>query len=87
MQVLSDLQAEQLTGGRRGWMMPRFGRRHLSPGRGAGHSSVFAGASGMFSIQSILNIVNQINVSINIAFGGGSIHNSQLNALTIQSTM
>jgi hypothetical protein len=41
----------------------------------------------MFSIQSILNIVNQINVSINVAFGGGTVHNSQLNALTMKSTM
>lgn len=41
----------------------------------------------MFSIQSIFNIVNQFNVSLNIALGGGSINNSQLNALTMQSTM
>jgi hypothetical protein len=85
MQVLSELQAEQLCGGHRGWGMGHFGRQHFGPGRG--HRPVIGGGGSMFSIQSILNIVNQINVSINVAFGGGTVHNSQLNALTMTSTM
>jgi hypothetical protein len=85
MQVLSELQAEQLCGGHRGWVMGHIGRLHFGPGRG--HRPVISGGGSMFSIQSILNIVNQINVSINVAVGGGTIHNSQLNALTMKSTM
>lgn len=85
MQVLSELQAEQLCGGHRGWALGHFGRKHFGPGRG--NRPVIGGGNSMFSIQSIFNIVNQINVSFNFAFGGGSVHNSQLNALTMHSTM
>lgn len=80
MQLLSDLQAEQLCGGRRGGLLARSSWRD---GQGAGR---FGGGS-QFSFQSILNVVNQLNLAINIVIGGGTIHNNQANVLSMQSSM
>lgn len=37
--------------------------------------------------QSILNTVNQINLAINIAIGGGVVFSNQVNVLTMQSSL
>lgn len=87
MQVLSDLQADQLSGGRRGrpcaamFPAPARGQRAAR-----GFERWFAGGGGLV-FQSIQNTVNQINFAINIAIGGGSIFNNQVNALTMQSSL
>lgn len=82
LQVLSDLQAEQLCGGRWGRaLMAAQGQR-----AGSGLGRWFGGGRGLV-FQSILNTVNQINVAINIAIGGGSVFNNQVNALTMQSSL
>jgi hypothetical protein len=67
--------------------MGRHGCQHFGSGPRAGQRPAIHGGGSIFSIKSILNIVNQINISFNFAFGGGSLHNSQLNGLTMQSTM
>jgi hypothetical protein len=82
MQVLSDLQAEQLCGGRMG--RPLAARRGL---RGCGGFGRFFGGGRGLVFRSIQNTVNQINFAINIAIGGGSIFNNQVNALTMQSSL
>jgi hypothetical protein len=82
MQVLSDLQAEHLCGGRRGGAMAGFGSRRGGNGLGR-----FSGGGGLLAFQSILNTVNQINFAINIAIGGSTIFNNQVNALSIESTI
>jgi hypothetical protein len=87
MQVLSDLQAEQLSGGRR---VRPFAAASLvaAPGQrsGRGIGRWFGGGRG-FVFQSIQNTVNQINFAINIVIGGGSIFNNQVNVLTMQSSL
>jgi hypothetical protein len=82
IQELTDLQSEQLSGGR--W----YRARAAAPcwRRGPGRPRFFGGGRG-FLVQSILNKVNQINIAFNIAIGGGSVFNHQGNALTMQSSL
>lgn len=82
MQVLSDLQAEQLCGGR--WGGAHWSERGM---RGGGRLGRLLSGGGLVAFQSILNTVNQINFAINIVIGGGSIFNNQVNALMLQSSL
>jgi hypothetical protein len=82
MQALSDLQAEQLCGGRRGGAMAPWGS-----GRGGNGLGRFSMGSGLFAFQSIQNTVSQDNFAINIAIGGSTIFNNQVNVLAIEATI
>jgi hypothetical protein len=82
MQVLSDLQAEQLCGGRRGWALGGALNQHTGNGRVR-----LSASGGVLAFQSILNTINQFNLAINIAIGGGTVINNQVNALSIESTI
>jgi hypothetical protein len=92
MQVLSDLQAEQLCGGHWGRPFAASPFAAAQPAStnvqrcGSGRGRWFGGGRGLM-FQSILNTVNQINFAINIAIGGGSIFNNQVNVLTMQSSL
>ncbi|MEX0588789.1 MAG: hypothetical protein WD136_05990 [Cyanobium sp.] len=82
MLVLSDIQAEQLCGG--------FGRGALAGAqsrRGGMGLGRFSAGGGYLSVQSIENTINQFNFAINIAVGGSTIFNNQVNALSIESTI
>jgi hypothetical protein len=82
MLVLSDVQAEQLSGGYRGGAMAGARSRHGGMGLGR-----FSAGGGLLSVQSIQNTINQFNFAINIAIGGSTIINNQVNALSIESTI
>lgn len=82
MLVLSDVQAEQLSGGFGGGAMA--GARSRRGGMGVGR---FSAGGGFLSVQSIENTINQLNFAINIAVGGSTIINNQVNALSIESTI
>ena len=92
MQALSDLQAQQLCGGRCGRPFaasPAAAAQPASPiGHrwGSGRGRWFGGGRALMS-QSILNTVNQINLAINIAIGGGVVFSNQVNVLTMQSSL
>lgn len=81
MHILSDDQAQQLKGG--------------SPGAFQGKALGRRGNSGIGSLmrhnrmgfQSITNTVDQSNFAINIAVNGGSIVNTQINSLAIDSSL
>ena len=47
----------------------------------------FSAGSDLQSVQSIENTINQLNFAINIAVGGSTIINNQVNALSIESTI
>jgi 4-hydroxy-3-methylbut-2-en-1-yl diphosphate synthase IspG/GcpE len=79
--ILSDDQAQQLKGGNPGaFQANALGRR--------GNSGL-----GLFmrnsrtAIQPIVNTVDQFNFAINIAVNGGSIVNTQINSLAIDSSL
>ena len=79
MQVLSDLQAEQLCGGGQGGVMASL--RSQQGGKGLGRFS----AIGLLSYQTITNTIDQSNFAINIAVNGGTIINTQINALSMET--
>ena len=79
--VLSDLQAQQLKGGNPGaFQANRLGRR-INGGFG-----LFM-RSSRTAFQPIVNTVNQVNFAINIAVNGGSIINTQINSLAIDTSL
>jgi hypothetical protein len=81
MHVLSDEQAQTLQGGFFG-NRPWTGRSPISrQGWGGMWRKTF------LSFQSIFTNVNQINVAINVALGGGTVLNNQANILSINSSM
>ena len=82
MLVLSVLQAEQHCGGSGGVALA--GSRSRRGGMGLGRLSA---SGGVLAFKSILNTINQFNFAINIAIGGGTIFNNQVNALSIESTI
>ena len=82
MLILSDRQAEQLCGGTGGGGLA--GARSQRGGMGLGR---FSTGSELQSFQSIENTINQLNFAINIAVGGSTIINNQVNALSLEATL
>ncbi len=82
MLLLSDFQAEQLCGGSGGGVLA--GTRNRRGGMGLGR---FSTGGDLQSVQSIENTINQLNFAINIAVGGSTIINNQVNALSLESTI
>jgi len=81
MEMLTDRQSELLSGGRRGFsaMASRGGHGVLMSGRSM--------PCGSISSQSIYTSANQLNFAINIAVNGGSVTNTQINGLAIDSSL
>jgi hypothetical protein len=81
MHALSDKQAQTIQGGFFG-NRPRTGHSPISPmGWGGMWRNTFV------QFQSIFTNVNQINIAINVALGGGTVVNNQANILSINSSM
>jgi hypothetical protein len=81
MHVLSDEQAQTLHGG-------FFQSRPRTGYNPIGHQ----GPKGLWlntflRFQTIFTNVNQVNVAINLALGGGTVINNQANILSINSSM
>lgn len=81
MHLLSDDQAQQLTGGRfRSFLSTSSGLRSR---RGSG----LLLSNSMFSLRSLFSNVNQVNVAVNLALNGGTVINNQANVLAINSSL
>jgi hypothetical protein len=81
MHLLSDDQAQQLTGGSfRSFLSSSAG---LSSRRGFG----LLLSNSMFSLRSLFSNVNQVNVAVNMALNGGTVINNQANVLTINTIL
>jgi hypothetical protein len=81
MHILSDDQAQQLSGGRIGSLLSKGTSRRSRSGFGSPFRCSF------FAIRSILNNVSQINFAINLALNGGTVINNQTNVLSIFSRL
>jgi hypothetical protein len=81
MHILSDDQAQQLSGGRLG----NFASKGISQRSNTGFSSLFR--SSFFAFRSVFNNVSQINFAINLALNGGTVINNQANILSIISRL
>lgn len=81
MHILSDDQAQQLSGGRLGSLISKgIGQRSST-----GFGSLFR--SSFFAFRSVFNNVSQINFAINLALNGGTVINNQTNVLSIFSRL
>jgi hypothetical protein len=81
MHLLSDDQAQQLTGGRfRSFLSTSSGLRSR---RGFG----LLLSNSMFSLRSLFSNVNQVNVAVNLALNGGTVINNQANILAINTIL
>jgi hypothetical protein len=81
MHILSDDQAQQLSGGHLG--IPQ--NQGISQRRSSGFGSLFR--SSFFAFRSVFNNVSQINFAINLALNGGTVINNQTNILSIFSRL
>jgi hypothetical protein len=81
MHILSDDQAQQLSGGRHGSLMSKGIGQHSHTGFG----SLFR--SSFLAFRSVFNNVSQINFAINLALNGGTVINNQTNVLSIFSRL
>ena len=81
MYILSDDQAQELAGGRLGFLAYTA----IGQPRSSGLGSFFR--NRIIALRSVFNHVNQINFAINIVIGGGSIFNNQVNVLMMQSSL
>lgn len=81
MHVLSDHQAQQLTGG--SFRSPRSATPCRLGGRGFGMMLRY----GFGALQAIFTNVNQVNVAVNLAINGGQVISNQANVLAIHSSI
>jgi hypothetical protein len=81
MHILSDDQAQQLSGGHLGIPLSKG----ISQRRSSGLGSLIR--SSFFAFRSVFNNVSQINFAINLALNGGTVINNQTNILSIFSRL
>jgi hypothetical protein len=81
MYILSDDQAQELAGGRLGFLAYTA----IGQPRSSGLGSFFR--NRIIALRSVFNHVNQINFAINIALNGGTVINNQANVLSIISRL
>ena len=81
MHILSDDQAQQLSGGRLG----SFASKGFNQRSNTGFCSFFRGS--LFAFRSVFNNVSQLNFAINLALNGGTVINNQTNVLSIFSRL
>jgi hypothetical protein len=81
MQVLSDEQAQTLQGG----FFHSRPRTGYNPNGHQGFRGLWL--NNFLGFQTIFTNVNQVNLAINVALGGGTVINNQANILSINSTM
>lgn len=79
MLILSDNQAQQLSGGCFSPLLRRGG----GASRQRGISSWFR--SNLLVLRAIITNVNQVNFAINLALNGGTVINNQVNVLSINA--
>jgi hypothetical protein len=81
MHILSDDQAQQLSGGHLGNPLSKG----ISQRSRSGFGSLFR--SSFLAFRSVFNNVSQINFAINLALNGGTVINNQTNVLSIFSRL